>query len=78
MGALRNLRFGVLLLAIAIALFLWGVANGSSSVEVAYDIPVVLSGLKGKFVVTEVSVSDVNVRVRGSRAALRNIDPKDL
>lgn len=78
MSAFRNLRPGVLVLAIAIAVFLWGVAHGASSVERAYDIPVVLEGLKDKFVVTETSVADVNIRVRGSRAALRNIDPQDL
>lgn len=78
MSALRNLRPGILILALALAGFLWGVAHGASSVERAYDIPVVLHGLKDKFVVTETSVAEVNIRVRGSRAALRNIDADDL
>jgi YbbR domain-containing protein len=78
MSAVRNLRPGVLVLAIAIAVFLWGVAHGASSVERAYDIPVVLQGLKDKFVVTDTSVAEVNIRVRGSRASLRNIDADDL
>ncbi|MCZ6465210.1 MAG: CdaR family protein [Proteobacteria bacterium] len=73
-----NFRFGVLILSITIAAFLWGVAHGSSSVERAYDIPVEIRGLKDKFVVTDMSTDALNVRIGGSRAALRNLEPNDL
>lgn len=73
-----NLRFGVLLLALAIAGFLWGVAHGSSSIERPFDLRVETAGIEDRFVVTKLSTDAVNVRIRGSRAALRNLDPSEL
>jgi len=67
-----------LILALAIASFLWGIAHGSSSVERAFDIPVELHKLNDGLVVTDQSVDQVNVRVMGSRAALRNVSPDKL
>jgi YbbR domain-containing protein len=70
---MAKLRPGVLILALAIAAFLWGIAHGSSSVERGFDIPVELYGLSDTLVVTDQSVDAVNVRVMGSRAALGNV-----
>lgn len=74
-------RFGNLayqLLAVAIALFLWVVARGSSSVERGFDIPVVLQGVPDDLVVVDQGADVVNVRLLGTRAALRNFDPQRL
>ncbi len=73
-----NLRPGALVIAFLIALFLWGVAHGQSDIERIYDLPLELRELNNTFVVTEQSVDAVNIRVVGSRAALRNIDAKGL
>jgi YbbR domain-containing protein len=67
-----------LLLAILIALVLWGMAHGSSSIERGFDIPVVIHDLPDRLVVTDLSADVVNIRVLGSRAALRDIDPSQL
>ena len=63
------------LLAVLIALVLWGMAHGSSSIERGFDIPVVIHDLPDRLVVTDLSADVVNIRVLGSRAALRDIDP---
>lgn len=78
MRRFSTLRPGLLILALAIACFLWGVANGSSSIERAFDIPVELHGLNEALVVTDRSVDAINVRVMGSRAALRNVSADAL
>ena len=67
-----------LLLAVLIALVLWGMAHGSSSIERGFDIPVVIHDLPERLVVTDQTADVVNIRVLGSRAALRNIDPSKL
>lgn len=56
-----------------IALFLWSVAHGSSSIERGFDIPIVLRGVPAELVVIDQNADAVNVRVLGSRAALRNL-----
>lgn len=72
----RNI--GYKLLAVVIALFLWIVARGTASVERGFDIPVVLQGLADDLVVVDRGADVVNVRVLGTRAALRNFDPQRL
>ena len=67
-----------LLLAVLIALVLWGMAHGSSSIERGFDIPVVIHDLPERLVVTDLSADVVNIRVLGSRAALRDIDPSQI
>jgi YbbR domain-containing protein len=67
-----------LLFAVLIALVLWGMAHGSSSIERGFDIPVVIRDLPERLVVTDLSADVVNIRVLGSRAALRDIDPSQL
>ncbi len=62
------------MLALAIALFLWAVAQGSTSIRSTFDIPVEIHGVRDTLVVTDQSAQEVNVGVMGSRAALRNID----
>lgn len=74
-------RFGNLgykLLAVAMALFLWVVARGTASVERGFDIPVVLQGTPEELVLVNLGADVVNVRVLGTRAALRNFDPEQL
>jgi YbbR domain-containing protein len=63
-----------MLLALVIAIFLWGVAQGSTDVRYSFDIPVEIHGVDESLVVTEQSAVEVNVGVQGSRAALRNLD----
>ena len=72
----RNFRTG--LLALVISTILWGIAHGSSSVERGLDIPVSFHDLPEDLVVTGQSTDQVNIRVRGSRAALRNLSPAKL
>jgi YbbR domain-containing protein len=71
-----NLRYR--LLAVAIAIFLWVVARGSSNVERGYDIPVALNGLPEEVVVVDQGADMVNVRVSGTRVALRKFEPEKL
>src|SRR5512134_2057717 len=75
-GPRFELRY--LLLAVLIALVLWGMAHGSSSIERGFDIPVVIHDLPERLVVTDLSADVVNIRVLGSRAALRDIDPSKI
>ena len=71
-------NFGYKVLAIVIALFLWLVARGSSSVERGFDIPVVLQGVPDDLVVVDQGADVVNVRLLGTRSALRNFNPEQL
>lgn len=69
-------NLGLKVLAVAIGLFLWTVARGSSNVERGFDIPVTVHGLADELVVVNQGVDAVNVRVSGSMVALRNIQPE--
>ena len=71
-------NLGYKVLAIVIALFLWLVARGSSSVERGFDIPVVLQGVPDELVVVDQGADVVNVRLLGPRSALRNFNPERL
>ncbi|HEB90548.1 MAG TPA: YbbR-like domain-containing protein [Deltaproteobacteria bacterium] len=73
-----NLRPGVLILALAISVFIWAVAQGTSSVQESFDVPVELVGVDEGLVVTDQSSDAINVRLRGSRASLRNLDREKL
>ena len=72
-----NFRLGYLLLSLIIAAVLWGVAHGRGSTERPADIPVVFENIPEQLVITSRNVDAVNVRVRGSRAALANVDPDE-
>jgi YbbR domain-containing protein len=65
-------------MAFVIAIVLWGIAHGSSRAERNVDIPVAFYGLPDDLVITEQSTSEINIRVQGSRAALRNVSPTTL
>ncbi|UCE85377.1 MAG: hypothetical protein JSU66_13670 [Deltaproteobacteria bacterium] len=69
---------GLMVLSILIAVFLWGVAHGSASIELGFDVPVVLQGVPDDLVSTGLSSDEINIRVLGTRAALRNVEPQRL
>ncbi len=60
-------------MAIAISMVLWVIAHGERDSEQNFDIPVALHGLPDDVVVTEQSDTEINIRVQGSRASLRNV-----
>lgn len=69
---------GYKLFARVIAALLWGVSHSSSQVERGFDVPLVITSMPEELVVTDQSTAEVNVRVTGTRAALRNLSPADL
>jgi YbbR domain-containing protein len=71
-------NLGYKLLAVVIAVFLWVVARGSSSVERGFDIPVALQEIPDELVVVDQGSDVVNVRLLGTRAALRSFQPERL
>jgi YbbR domain-containing protein len=73
-----RIHFGTLLLSAAIAMVLWGMAHGTSSVDRGLDIPVLFEGVPDDLVIVGQSVDKVNLRVLGSRAALRNVNSERL
>ncbi len=72
----KNIWYG--LVALAIATILWGMAHGTSFIERGVDVPVVFTGIPDHLVITDQSNDVVNVRVLGSRAALRNLSPTKM
>jgi hypothetical protein len=60
-------------MAIAISMVLWVIAHGERDSAQNFDIPVALHGLPEDVVVTEQSDREINIRVQGSRASLRNV-----
>ena len=76
MNLFKNMGFKVL--AVAVAFMLWGVSNSTSSVEQGFDLPVQINGVPDDLVVTDQTTETVNVRVRGSRAALRRLPVGDF
>ena len=71
-----QIRYG--LLALVISGVLWGMAHGSSRIDRGFDIPVVFVGMPEELVITRKSTAEINIRVLGQRAALRDIAAKDL
>jgi len=71
-----NLRYAFM--AMAIAMVLWGIAHGEKRTERNVDIPVVFLGLPKDLVITDQSTRQINIRVQGSRAALRNVSPTTM
>jgi YbbR domain-containing protein len=68
----RNL--GLKLLAVLGAFLLWGISHNRSSKEIMFDVPILVSGVPDDLVLTERSANALNVRVRGSRAVMRNLN----
>lgn len=75
-GPFRNLAYK--LLALGIAVLLWGLSHSTTSIERGYDLPLEFVGVPSDLVVTDQSTDAVNVRVRGSRAAVRSLSGADL
>ena len=73
-----RLHFGTLLLSSVIAMVLWGMAHGTSSVERSVDIPIVFEDIPSSLVITDRSAHSVNIRVQGSRAAHRTLRADSL
>jgi len=71
-----QIRYG--LLALVISGVLWGMAHGSSRIDRGFDIPVAFVGMPEELVITRKSTAEINIRVLGQRAALRDIADKDL
>ncbi len=69
---------GYLVVALVLAALLWVVAHGSRDVEKGFDVPVVFKNVPAELVITERNSDVVNVRVLGSRAALRNLGGEAL
>ncbi len=64
--------------AFLIACVLWAAAQGVRSVEESLDVPIALVDIPGDVVVVDQSAREVNVRVSGSRAALRRAEKELL
>jgi YbbR domain-containing protein len=71
-------NFGYKLLAAGVALLLWGVSHGTNPVERGFDVPTVLREVPDNLVVTDQSTDALNIRVKGSRAALRSLSVADI
>ena len=76
MPARRRSNRGIFAVALVIAILLWAAAHGSSSVERGFDLRVSYQNVPEDLVLTEQNTDVVNVRILGSRAALRSFDPK--
>jgi YbbR domain-containing protein len=71
-------NFGYKLLAAGVALLLWGVSHGTKPIERGFDAPMVLREVPENLIVTNQSTDAVNIRVKGSQAALRSLSVADI
>ncbi len=71
MWVFDNLLYKVV--ALLIACVLWAAAQGVTDAEQSFDIPVQVEGVPENLVVVEESAHEINLRVIGSRAALRQV-----
>jgi YbbR domain-containing protein len=71
-------NLGYKLLAAGVALLLWGVSHGTNPIERGFDVGLTLQGVPDDLVVTDRSTDAVNIRVEGSRAALRSLSVADI
>lgn len=76
MSPFRNLGYKIL--ALGIALLLWGFSRSTVSVERGIDLPLEFLSVPADLVVTDQSTDAVNIRVRGSRGAVRSLSGADL
>ncbi|MCP4003188.1 MAG: hypothetical protein GY725_03230 [bacterium] len=60
--------------ALLVATLLWAAAQGVTDAELRLDLPVVLEDVPKNLVVVEQSVQEINLRLTGSRAALRRAE----
>lgn len=75
MTRLIDFRFAAL--ALFSAVLLWGYSQRTATQERGFDIPVVATRVPDALIVTARSSDAVDIRVRGSRGALRRV-PSDL
>lgn len=73
---LVDLRYAVL--ALFAAILLWGFSHSTADQERGFDIPVVPNHVPDDMVVIARSSDAVNLRVRGSRGALRRVPVADV
>ncbi len=78
MARRRVANFRYLFFAVVVSMLLWSIAHGGSQLERGYDVPLVFEDLPDEVVITDQSDADINIRVLGSRAALRNLSPRDM
>jgi hypothetical protein len=71
MWVFDNLLYKVV--ALVIACILWAAAQGVTDAEQSFDIPVQVENVPANLVVVEESAHEINLRVVGSRAALRRV-----
>ena len=76
MRIFQNLRYKAL--ALGIALLLWAVASGTSDLDRGFDVPIAFESVPENLVIVDKSTDEVNLRVQGSRASLRNVSPGDM
>jgi hypothetical protein len=78
MAARRRSNFPIALLALLLAAAMWSVAHCGSEIDRGFDIPIVFHDVPAELVITDQSADAVNIRVLGSRAALRDISPSKM
>jgi len=71
-------NIGYKLLAAGVALLLWGFSHGTDPIERGFDVSMALQDVPDNLVVTDQSADAVNIRVKGSRAALRSLSVADV
>jgi YbbR domain-containing protein len=62
------------LAALLVACVLWAATQGFQSVEEGIDVPVSLEGIPEDVVVVDWSAREINLQIKGSRAALRRAE----
>ena len=59
------------IVSLLIACVLWAAAQGVTDIEQSLDVPIAVEKVPDNLVVTEESAHEINLRLVGSRAALR-------
>ncbi|MCA9512926.1 MAG: CdaR family protein [Myxococcota bacterium] len=73
-----NFRPGAMILSVLIASFLWAVSQGQANIEQLVAVPVELRQIPEDLVITDRNADALSLHLRGTAAALRNIDKKAL
>ncbi|MEE2665291.1 MAG: CdaR family protein [Myxococcota bacterium] len=68
----------LLVSAFLIASLLWALSQGQANIEQVLTVPVELRGVPESLVITERKADELSIHVRGSAAALRNIEKDQL
>lgn len=72
MAIFSNLRLKIA--ALCIAAVLWGAVQGIRSVEQSLDVPIAFEGIPADVVLVDQSAREVNLRIAGSRSAVRRAE----